>query len=77
MQKIIVERSKLEKKLRELERDGMDFVELYMVPCQEEENHMYPAFLHMEGITKRGVYKDYESIDEFSGTAPLYLIRSA
>lgn len=77
MQKIIVERAKLRKKLMEIERDGMDLVELRIVPCQTEEEEMHPAFLHLEGVSKRGARKDYESVDEFSGRTPLYIIQSA
>lgn len=77
MQKIIVERSTLKKKVLEIERDGMEFVELHIVSCQQEDGRLYPAFLHFEGISKRGVHKDYESVDELSATMPLYVIRSA
>lgn len=77
MQKIIVERAKLKKKVLEIERDGMEFVELHIIPCQEEEDNLYPAFLHFEGISKDGAHKDYESVDEFSAVMPLYVIRSA
>lgn len=77
MQKIIVERAKLKKKIMEIERDGMDFVELHIIPCQEEEDSLNPAFLHFEGIAKNGSHKDYESVDEFSSLMPLCVIRSA
>lgn len=77
MQKIIVERTLLKKKVMEIERDGIEFVELYIVPGQREDSRNYPAFLHFEGISKRGAHKDYESVDELSATTPLYVIRSA
>lgn len=77
MQKIIVNIDLLKAKLLEAEKEGMKSIELYIVPSQMEEGHLYPTFLHVEGISKDGNYKDYESIDEFSVSEHLLTEMSA
>jgi hypothetical protein len=66
MQRISVNVKSLKAKLLELEKDGMELAELHFVPNQVDGGDMNPAFLHLDGISKSGVYKDYESIDEYS-----------
>ena len=66
MQNISISLNLLKKKLSEVEKDGMDIIELHIIPSQIEEGTMNPAFLHVQGISKDGTYQDYESIDEFS-----------
>jgi hypothetical protein len=77
MQRIIVNVISLEAKLLEIEKEGMDFIELSIVPSQIEDENLYPAFLHLEGVSKDGTCKDYESIDEFSVLENVFLNKSA
>ena len=66
MQTIIISIKSLQEKLVEIEKDGMNLVELCIVPSQADDGNTYPAFLHFEGISENGSYQDYEAIDEFS-----------
>ncbi len=66
MQKITVNFKSLKEKLLEVERDKMDLVNLRIVGGAIENGRAYPTFLHFEGISRDGAYKDYESIDASS-----------
>ncbi len=77
MQKIIVNVNSLKAKLLEAEKEDMELIELCIVPSQMEDENLYPAFLHFEGISKDGSHKDYESIDEFSISERLLVDKSA
>lgn len=63
MQKILVSVNSVKRKLEEIESDNMEYVELNIVPGQTDSSYIYPAFLHLDGISKSGSRKDYESID--------------
>jgi len=58
--------SLLKEKLLEIENDNMDLVELRIVSGTVDNMVVNAPFLHFEGISKNGAYKDYESIDESS-----------
>lgn len=64
-------------KLLEMDKDKVSYVELHLVPGQIDEGIQNPAFLHFDGITKRGEYRDYESIDEVSLSEYLKIHKSA
>lgn len=66
MQKITISLDEIKEKLSEIERDHMEFIEFRIIPGQEDSKYIYPAFLHLDGISKNGVHKDYESIDASS-----------
>lgn len=66
MKKITLSLNLLQEKLAQMKKNDIALVELNFVPAQMEENTLFPAFLHLGGITKCGQYRDYESIDEFS-----------
>lgn len=65
MERITLSVDALQKKLAQMEKDNIRFAELNFVPAQTDENHLFPAFLHFDGITANGHCEDYESIDEF------------
>lgn len=65
MQKINIDTNSLMEKVREIQKDGMGLVELCIVADQIDGKYSNPAFLHFEGVSEKGEYKDYESIDEF------------
>lgn len=77
MQKIIVSMKTLKEKLLEIEEDGMDLVEIRFIPGQIDKGSISPSFIHFEGISQKGVYKDYEGIDEFLIADCLLLHKSA
>lgn len=77
MQRIIVSIESLQEKLAEIVNDGMNMVELFIVPSQTDDENMYPTFLHFEGISENGSYKDYEGIDELSSSDCTLLHKSA
>lgn len=56
----------LKEKLEELEEDNMDLVKLRIVGGIIDNGNIFPAFLHFDGLSHAGAYKDYESIDEAS-----------
>ncbi|MBW7573296.1 hypothetical protein [Caproiciproducens faecalis] len=64
MQSISVNLKLLKEKIMEIEKDGMGLIELHIVASQIDDKFMHPAFLHLEGVSETGEYKDYESIDE-------------
>lgn len=66
MKRISVNVKSLRARLLELEKDGVELAELDFIPSQMDDGNMNPAFLHLGGISKSGVYKDYDSIDEYS-----------
>ncbi len=66
MKRITVSLNLLQEKIAEIEKDGMDLVELRIVKGEVDKNTISASFLHFEGISKCGAYKDYESIDESS-----------
>ncbi|WP_312640343.1 hypothetical protein [Hydrogenoanaerobacterium sp.] len=66
MKRITVSLSLLKEKLLEIENDNMDLVELRIVSGTVDNMVVNAPFLHFEGISKNGAYKDYESIDESS-----------
>jgi hypothetical protein len=66
MERISISIDSLKEKIMEFEKDGMELAELHFVPSQVDDGNMNPAFLHMEGISREGTYKDYESIGEYS-----------
>ncbi len=66
MEKISISVRSLKEKLIEFEKDGMELAELHFIPSQIDDGNMNPAFIHLEGISKNGAYKDYESIGEYS-----------
>ncbi len=63
MQRIIVSLDSIKQKLTEIEKDDMEFIELNIVPSQTDNRYISPAFLHLDGVSKNGAHKDYESID--------------
>ncbi|MCY1714005.1 hypothetical protein [Caproiciproducens galactitolivorans] len=65
MQKINIDTNSLMEKVREIQKDGMGLVELCIIADQIDGKYNNPAFLHFEGVSEKGEYKDYESIDEF------------
>lgn len=77
MKRIIVDVNSLKTKLLESEREGMEFIELCVVPSQMEDGILNPAFLHFEGISKSGMHKDYESIDEVPVTEHFLIDKTA
>nr|WP_319488457.1 hypothetical protein [uncultured Caproiciproducens sp.] len=64
MQSISVNLKTLKEKLMEIEKDEMGLIELHIVASQVDDKLNHPAFLHLEGISETGEYKDYESLDE-------------
>ncbi|MGI6403973.1 MAG: hypothetical protein ACOX0K_07580 [Oscillospiraceae bacterium] len=62
MVKIIVGKETLEKKLSQA-KDG-SFIELAIVPAQNDCGNHAPAFLHFTVIHSNGACEDLESIDE-------------
>lgn len=64
MQRISVDLKLLKEKITEIEKDGMGLIEFHIVASQVDDKLTHPAFLHLEGISETGEYKDYESLDE-------------
>lgn len=63
MQRIMVSLDSIKQKLTEIEKDDMEYIELNIVAGQADSRYIYPAFLHLDGVSKNGFRKDYESID--------------
>lgn len=63
MQRIMVSLDSIKQKLTEIEKDDMEYIELNIVAGQTDNHYIYPAFLHLDGVSKNGFWKDYESID--------------
>jgi len=63
MQRIIVSLDSIKQKLTEIEKDDMEFIELNIIPSQTDNRYISPAFLHLDGVSRNGARKDYESID--------------
>lgn len=63
MQKILVSVNSVKQKLEEIESDHMEYIEFNIIPGQTDSSYICPAFLHLDGISKSGSRKDYESID--------------
>ncbi|MBE6830190.1 hypothetical protein [Clostridium sp. KNHs216] len=74
MQRISVNLKLLKEKIMEIEKDGMGLIELHIVASQIDDKLIHPTFLHLEGISDTGEYKDYESIDECP--AKQYLLKN-
>ncbi|MDF1494185.1 hypothetical protein [Caproiciproducens sp. CPB-2] len=74
MQRISVNLKLLKEKIMEIEKDGMGLIELHIVASQIDDKLIHPSFLHLEGISETGEYKDYESIDEYP--AKQYLLKN-
>ncbi|XOQ49516.1 MAG: Phage protein [Eubacteriales bacterium] len=72
MQRILVSLDSVKRKLSEIEKDNMEYIEFNIVPRQVDNTYIHPAFLHFDGLSKNGFRKDYESID----TLPLHTINS-
>lgn len=66
MNKINVSVKAMRDKLSEIERDGMEMVQLYIIGGSVDGGYLYPAFLHFEAASTGGVRKDYEGVDELS-----------
>ncbi|QEY34505.1 hypothetical protein FL966_05270 [Caproiciproducens galactitolivorans] len=64
MQKIHINANSLLERVREIQKDGMGLIELCIIAEQTDGKYTNPAFLHFTGISTKGEYKDYESIDE-------------
>ncbi|HEX2985302.1 MAG TPA: hypothetical protein VHO71_00640 [Caproiciproducens sp.] len=75
--KIKIQVKALKEKLLELEHDDMYTAELEIVEGQVDRGNIFPAFLHIDGISKTGGGKDYESIDEFSPVESFKIHKSA
>lgn len=69
MQRIIVDKNQLERKLAEMRRVDSKFIELCITPGQIDGEEFNPAFLHFGCIRSDGTYEDHESIDECSVTS--------
>lgn len=63
MQKILVSLDSVKRKLSEIEKDNMEYIEFNIVPRQVDNKYIHPAFLHFDGLSENGFRKDYESID--------------
>lgn len=63
MQRIIISLDSIKQKLTEIEKDDMEYIELNIVAGQTDSRYIYPAFLHLDGVSRNGARKDYESID--------------
>lgn len=63
MQKILVSLNSIKQKLKEIENDDMEYIEFRIVAEQTDSKYIHPAFLHLDGVSKSGSRKDYESID--------------
>ncbi len=63
MQRIMVSLDSIKKKLTEIEKDDMEYIELNIVAGQTDNRYITPAFLHLDGVSRNGFRKDYESID--------------
>lgn len=63
MQRIMVSLDSIKQKLSEIEKDDMEYIELNIVAGQTDSRYISPAFLHLDGVSKNGFRKDYESID--------------
>jgi hypothetical protein len=72
MQKILVSVNSVKQKLAEIENDNMEYIEFNIIPGQTDNSYIYPAFLHLDGISKSGSRKDYESIDALPLKQPRY-----
>lgn len=68
MQRIIVEKNQLERKLAELRTANSKFIELCIAPGQIDGEEFNPAFLHFGCFRSDGSYEDHESIDECAVT---------
>lgn len=63
MEKILVSVDSVKQKLKEIENDNMEYIEFNIISGQTDNSYIHPAFLHLDGISKSGSRKDYESID--------------
>ena len=64
MQRIIVEKNQLERKLAEMRRADSKFIELCIAPSQLDGENFNPAFLHFGCIRSDGTYEAHESSAE-------------
>ena len=62
MVKIIVDKQTLSKRIADLQNGA--FIELAIIPPQNDDGHYAPAFLHLTAIHTQGVYEDLDTIDE-------------
>jgi len=62
LKKIIVGKKMLEEKLSQAK--DASYIELAIVPAQNDCGYRMPAFLHLTAIYGNGVSQDLESIDE-------------
>lgn len=64
MQRIVVNKKLLEKKIAEMRNGKSGLVEICIVPAQTDGEIFSPAFLHFGCAYPDGTYEDHESIDE-------------
>ena len=67
MQKIVIDKNQLARKLSEIKGTGRVMVELSIVPGEKDDGIFSPAFLHVGCIGPEGTYEDHESVDDYIG----------
>lgn len=60
----------LQKKIQEMIDDGIDSIRLTIHDEAEDQNDSSSAFLYIEGYTRDGQAKDYDSIDSIDPPTP-------
>lgn len=62
MNKILVEKEALEKKLAQAPQGSL--IEIAIIPAQMDQTEIHSAFLHVASV-HNGTYYDLESLDEY------------